>query len=325
MTMAPIDPARQSLAHAKTGNGKRRRPLRIATLVCLAVLVLVGLPGYIVAGRAYTEGHIFEVENGQTMRFNAVEGDQVWLAVIMHHSINALWAGTLSLTIDDGQANVPIVKRYQDWDKSIQSWSKRGSDQSSSSHESDFTAGGIVDVPRTGDGQQHTFEGKLSGSVTYPTDAGGMYFRNEQKSVSVPVEITVIPIGGSGWSTSTVVKGAIVVDLVLCAVLVMSALTSVGYSWTERVRTARRLGSQGIRFRLIGSVKDVGLSAVGALIGGAIIVVGVSAVLAGFTGLHPDDRVPVFVGQSPLAISGLIALAIVLRIVSAGISPDPPG
>ena len=97
--------------------------LRRIRLAALLVLLLLGLPGYILAGRSYSSDHAFTVENGQTIKASPTEGDRISMSVTMHHSINGLWAAPsgiyLSLT---GQPPITLVgARYGDWGRSISS------------------------------------------------------------------------------------------------------------------------------------------------------------------------------------------------------------
>jgi hypothetical protein len=196
---------------------RRRVTTGTAVLPLLAVFVLA-MVASIPVGRAYVARHRFTAENNAALAFRAPAGDRVLIGVRLHNSINGLWASTGGLTLTLTGRD-PVTVRgpaEQSWGEAI-----------TTKHDTDpenFAIAGAFTIPDLG-ARGGTLDGQLTGDVVYPT-SGGFGFRNETASISVPVEVTVLPrseapllagrraVGVTLW-TATVVMAVLFVIAIL--------------------------------------------------------------------------------------------------------------
>jgi hypothetical protein len=276
-------------------------------VLCGAVLLLVGLPGYAVATRVYAGRHAGVAREGDTIRLTAARGGRLLLGVHVD-SVGSNWAAPdgLDLVFDDARLRARVVEpKGQDWGNSL------------SGHVSGQDVTGSFTVPDDFAGpERRTLSGTLTGRLVYPVASDGpcgMFtsgcFTDRDQVVNVPVAIQLVPRGDEQWSGGVLAfRGLALVDLALAAILVVAAAVAI-----VRARAARRRrppAGEGIGCAV------GGLLAVGAVLGlgllGGLLLLGLGLV----GGAAPDDVLPVNAAV-------VVAVLVVMGTGSAALLADP--
>jgi hypothetical protein len=286
--------------------------IRIAVLLAIALLVLVGLPGYVLATRDYA-GRVAHVSQHQRpIVLTAARGETVVVGVRIDDGIGGRWASQdgLRLSLAGTDVRLPVVgPRPADWGDTLRTSALHGGDP--------YDVIGSAAVPASiGGPEERVLTGSLSGDLAYPSGGAGFGFENRKIEVAVPVEIRLVSSGTaervSGHFLSRMFALA---DLALASILFLLATGALVRAVPTRARASEGrpdVASPGA------ALAEIAIGAVIVLVvgGGALMGVLTAATLGGID--HPPDGVAVV----NLAIAAMTAGAAGVFLLAVFMDPS---
>jgi hypothetical protein len=241
---------------------------RILAVLAASLLIPVGLPGYVVAGRAYASQHAFVSQHQRPIEMTAARGETMVLGVEIDNGVGGNWASPsgLDLVLDDVDVQLRVIApKHQDWGDRLDVSSKYGLDS--------YDVTGSVTIPEAIPGpEERTLTGKLTGQLVYPS--GGVLFTDYTEEVSIPVRIRLASQSSFRWSGGGLpFHGFAWADVALASVLVALAVIAVVRAGAARARrraVAARATGGGTSLKQGAQLVGGGITAI-VIIGGVLL------------------------------------------------------